>query len=179
MTKTFSAKSSLQMVTAVTIVFMCLNAFLPLNLSSVEAEATAYPFKLKIILEKTAYKSRELVNVTGILTNIGEDNLTLYHSADIEFDFIVYDENFLHVFQYSNEWFIPAIYLPFPPIPPNNNVTLTGFWNQIYDGSGKITPELWGKRVPSGTYYVTGFFLCTTYKLRIQTPAIRITIIGG
>ena len=178
MTRTFSVKSPLQLVTAVTIVFMFLNTFMPLNFSPIEAEATAYPFKLKITLEKTTYKPRELVNVTWILINIGEENITLYHSADILFDFIVYDEDFLHVFRYRSEVGIPMIYLPFTPLPPSHNWTVTECWDQTYDGSGDVIPALWHKEVSPGIYYVTGFFSSSTYRIKLQTPAIRITI-GG
>ena len=178
MRTTFSAKSPFQIISAVTIALMFLNMFLPLNFTSVEAEATAYPFKLKMTLEKTAYKSRERVNVTCILLNIGEENITLYHSADFLFDFIVYDEDFLHVFRHRSVWGIPMVYYPFVPIPPSANRTITGFWDQTYDGSGNVIPELWHKEVPPGTYYVTGLFSSSTYRIKLQTPAIRITI-GG
>lgn len=178
MGRTFSVKSPFQMVTWVTITFMLLNAFLPLNLSSVEAEATEYPFKLIITLEKTTYKLTELVNATWTLMNIGEENVTLYHSADTLFDFVVYDEDFIHVFRYRSEWGIPMVYHPFAPIPPGHRITLTGFWDQIYDGSGNVKQELWHKEVPPGTYYVSGIFSSATYNVKLRTPAIRITV-GG
>jgi len=175
MYRKFSVKSPLQIVAGVAIIFMFLNAFLPLP---IEAEATEYPFKLTIALEKTMYKLGELINVTWILTNIGKENITLYHSADILLDFTVYDENFNHVYRYRSDHLTPAIYYPFNPIPPGDNVTLTGFWDQIYDGSGNVMPELWGKEIPPGIYYLSGIFPSTTYHIMLQTPAIRFRIVG-
>jgi len=165
------------MVTSATIVFMCLNTFLPLNLAPVEAEATAYPFKLKITLEKTTYKLGEPVNVTWILTNISDENVTLYNSIDWVFDFIIRDKDFNHVFQWSCDYGVLLVVLPFPPIAPGDNMTFTGKWRQTYDGSN-IYPYygLGGKNVPSGIYYVFGVFASGTYGFEFETPAIRITI---
>ena len=178
MHRTFSVKSPLHMIAGIAIIFMFLNAFLPLNFSPVEAEATEYPFKLTIALEKTTYNLGELINVTWTLINIGEENVTLYHSADTLFDFIVYDENFIHAFRYGSEWGTLTVYYPFAPIPPGDKRTLTGFWDQIYDGSGNVRQELWHKEVPPGTYYVSGIFSSATYNVKLKTPAIRITV-GG
>jgi hypothetical protein len=171
------------MVTAVTIVFMCLNTFLPLNLSPVEAEATAYPFKLKITLEKTTYKLGEPVNVTWVLTNISDENVTLYYSRDLLLDFIIRDKYFNHVFRYRSYYGLIQVLFPFPPIAPGGNMTFTGDWRQIYDGySGRNIYDLYpyyglgGENVPSGIYYVFGVFASGTYDFEFETPAIRITI---
>lgn len=177
MRNAFSIKSPLQLVTGVTIVSMCLNIFLPLNFLSVETQATEYPLKLITTLEKTTYKPGERIKVTWTLINIGEENLTLYTTRD-RFDFVVYDENFIHVFQYGSYIFIAQIVLPWAPIPPNGNATATAFWKQIYDGSENTIPELWLKKVPPGTYYLTGIFDSLTYDVQLQTPPIRITIVG-
>jgi len=145
-------------------IFVALNAFLPLNFS-LQAEATKYPFKLVIALEKTVFKLGEPVYVTWILTNIGEENVTLYHSADSMFDFLIRDENFIHVYRYAFDYGWAAIYFPFPPIEPGGNWTETRIWDPTY--------------VPLGTYYVSGIFYSPTYGLTIETSAIRITILGG
>ena len=164
MYRTFSVKSPLHIIAGVAIIFMFLNAFLPLP---VETEATEYPFKLTIALEKTMYKFGELISVTWILTNIGEENITLYHSADSALDFIVYNENFNHV--YRHDRLVPSIWFPFNPIPPSSNWTLTEFWDPIYDVSGNAPP---------GIYYLSGIFSSTTYRITLQTPAIRFRIVG-
>ena len=65
---------------------MILNTFLPLPLS-LQAEATEYPFKLKIKLEKSTFELGEPVYITWILTNIGDENVTLYTSVDRVYDF--------------------------------------------------------------------------------------------
>jgi len=177
MTKTFSVKSPLQMVTAVTIVVMCLNIFLPLNFSSVEAEATEYPFTLITTLEKTTYKLGEPVNVTWILTNIGEENVQLYHSIDM-FGFVIRDENFFHVYRKGSRVFM--LVYPFSPIAPGENLTGTEVWRQVYDDQILKVQNTYYvlKKVPPGIYYVSGYVWSGTYDVRFETPAIRITVVG-
>ena len=153
------ANSPFYSVVAVTAVFMLLNTFLPLNLSAT-AEATKYPFKLRITLEKTTYKLGERVNVTWILTNIGEENITLYHSADHMAHIAIYDENLNLV--YASESSPTADYYPFKPLLLGANFTATERWKRNYH-----TP---------GMYYIIGFFRSATYRLKLQTPQIRITI---
>jgi len=174
MNKKFSVKSPFQMVTLVTVIFMFLNAFLPINFFFLQAEVTEYPFKLITTLEKSTYSLSEPVNVTWTLINIGDENITLYHSCDT-FDFIVYDENFNYVFQYGTYHAILHIVLPFAPIPPGMTINLTASWKQIYYGSENVPQR---EQVPPGTYYIVGTFLSSTYKSYLETSAIKITIIG-
>lgn len=178
MDETVFKKSPLQMAAATTIIFMFLNAFLPVNFSSVKAEAIEYPFKLIITLEKTAFKLEEPVNVTWILTNIDDENVTLYNSCDDPLDFLIRDENFNDVFRYRSYVSVIQVIYPFAPIAPGDNMTMTGIWKQIYDGSGTIHPVLWYKQVPPGSYYVFGAFRSSTYGLEFETSPLRITIIG-
>ncbi|MDH5779870.1 MAG: BsuPI-related putative proteinase inhibitor [Candidatus Bathyarchaeota archaeon] len=183
MTKKFSARSPLHLVIAATIVFMCLDTFLPLNFSSVEAEATAYPFQLKITLEKTTYQLGEPVSVTWILTNIGDENVTLYFPRDLLLDFIIRDKDFNHVFRYRTYNGVLCVILTLPPLMPGDNMTYTGDWRQIYDGyPGRniydLPPyyRLGGENVPSGIYYVSGVFHSAAYDFELETSAIRIII---
>ncbi|MDH7476862.1 MAG: hypothetical protein QHH17_00570 [Candidatus Bathyarchaeota archaeon] len=184
MDKTFPVKSPFQMVTMVTMTFILLNAFLPLNFSPVEAEATESPFKLIITLEKTTYKLTELVNVTWTLINIGEENKTLYGAGtDFLGDFRVYDEDFNLVYQHSHYIGTITVYYPYPPIPPGGNVTCTETWEQIYDDlevNFETSPWIIRlKHVPPGTYYISGYFWSPTYNITMETTPLRITIIGG
>jgi len=174
MTKTFSAKSPLQMVTAVTIVVMCLNTLLPLNLAPVEAEATEYPFKLKITLEKTTYKPGEQVNVTWTLTNIGEENITLYSSDML--GFVIRDKDFNHVYRKGSRGL--AVVIPYPPIPPSENRTSTDVWRQVYDDRILKLQNIYYvlKKVPPSTYYVSGYSWISTYNVELETPPVRITV---
>jgi len=174
MTKTFSAKSPLQMITAVTIIVMFLNTFLPLNFSPVKAEATEYPFKLKITLEKTTYKPRELVYVTWSLTNIGEENVTLY-SSDM-FGFVIRDENFNHVYRKGSR--VSMVLYPFPPIAPGKNRTSTDVWRQVFDDQILKLQNTYYvlKKVLPGTYYVSGYSWISTYNVELETPPVRITV---
>jgi len=160
------------------LIFVALNAFLPLNFS-LQAEATKYPFKLMITLEKTVFKLGEPVNVTCILTNISEENVTLYHSRDYTLDFSIRDENFNHVFRYRSYVGVMSVVYPFAPIEPGDNKTRMGSWEQIYDGRVLPNTELRFKQVLLGTYYVSGIFSSATYGIIFATPVIRITILGG
>ena len=170
-------KYSFQMIAAVTVTFMFLNALLPLNFLSVGAEATEYPFKLVMTLDRTTYKLGDLVNVTWILINVGEENVTLYYSVDHLLDFVVYDANFIRVYRYRSQWGGVLGILPLAPIPPGDRMTLTGSWEQTYDSSGKVRPELWHKKVPPGIYHIAGIFRSGTYNVTLTTSVIRIAII--
>ncbi len=174
----FLKRSSLQTtIIASAIVFMLLNTFLPLNFSA-QAEATKYPFKLAISLEKTMFKLGEPVNVVWTLINIGEENITLYNSRDDPLDFIIRDENFNHVFKYRAYYGVFLVVGPVAQIAPSDNITFTGTWKQIYDNALESRNPVRFRSVPPGIYYVSGFFESATYNLTLETSPIRITIIG-
>ena len=116
-------KSPLQAVVATTIIFMFLNATFPLNFA-LQTEATEYPFKLTVALEKTAYRLGETVNITWSLTNIGEENVTLYCNRERLLDFIILDENFNHVFWYGLHMGRFLVVLPPLSLVPGDNITL-------------------------------------------------------
>ncbi|MBS7621520.1 hypothetical protein KEJ32_05355 [Candidatus Bathyarchaeota archaeon] len=173
---------ALQAVLASTIIFMSLNSIFPLD-SPLQTETTEYPFKLTIALEKYIYKLGERVDVTWILTNIGEENVTLYSSRDLVPDFIILDENLNHVFRYRSYMVEPLVILPYLSIAPRENITLVGTWQQIYDDLeidfGVYPWVIKLKQVPPGTYYVFGIFESPTYGyIKLKTPLLRITIIG-
>jgi len=180
MGRSLSVKSPLQMVTAVTIMFMFLNAFLPLN-SSLIAETTQYPFKLTTTLGKPAYKLREPINITPSLKNIGNENATV-RSVPNPFDFIVYDENFIKVYRYGENHGYATMYYPPYTMTPEETINDTLTWHQSigFEVIGRVgQPDFkiiyhWAK---PGSYYIIGVF--TTYNATLQTPPIRITIIGA
>lgn len=169
-------KSPVQTVALVTVIFMFLNAFLPLNFSHIKAEAVEYPFKLAITLEKTTFKFGEPVNVTWILTNIGDENVTLNHSIDV-LGFLIRDENFIHVYREGSR--VLMMVYPFPPIAPGESWTCTEVWRQVYDDQViKLSSTYYVlKKVLPGTYYVSGYSWITTYDVDLETPVIRITIL--
>lgn len=157
-------RRSSQMVMATVIVFMFLNAFLPLDFM---LQSTEYPLKLKTTLEKTMFRLGEPVNVTSTLTNIGNENFTLPF-IDYPLDFLIRDINFNRVFRYHSNLLWPRIVPAVPiTIELGDSMTTTSIWEQVYDDSYT--------QVPSGTYYVAGIF---RYGVRIETPVIRITILG-
>jgi hypothetical protein len=162
---------------------MFLNALLPLSFP-VQAEATEYPFKLTIALEKTTFKVEEPVNITWVLTNIGQENVTLYNSRDFPLDFLVRDQGFTNVFRYRSYVGVLQVIYPFAPIMPSDNMTMADVWKQIYDDRFLKLPDpyngvghFWSpKKVFPGTYYVSGIFHSATYGVNIETPVMRITI---
>jgi len=173
----FSKSLSYQAVVVSVIFFMLLNAILPLD-SSLQTHANKYPFKLTIALKKSTYDLGEPVNVTWILTNIGEENVTLYNSRDDPLDFVLRDENFLHVFRYRSYYVVAMVLYPFAPIMPGDNLTIIGVWEQIFDqGFVETEPGFWRPRqVPPGTYYLTGVFSSATYNVSLETPVLKIEI---
>jgi hypothetical protein len=156
----FLTKSAFQ-TSAVTSVMalVILNAFLPLNFS-LQAETTQYPFKLTTILEKTTYQLREPINITLCLENIGNENVTLHYPSNLR-DIIVYDENFNKIYGYSEDRLYPDIYHARYVIKPGEVINF---------------PETWHQSAEPGNYYVTGIFT-SAYRIMLQTPAVRITII--
>jgi len=158
------------MIMVITIIFMCLNTFLPFPFSPVKAEASRYPFKLIITLEKTTYKLGEPVNVTWCLINIGDKNETLWMDEPVD-DFVIRDKNLKRVYIDSSARGVFLVHFPFLTLQPSRNVTITASWYQIYDGSDYVREDLRFKRVPQGIYYMSGAF--RTY---IETPLIKIII---
>jgi hypothetical protein len=180
MGRSLSVKYPFQMIAAVTVAFMFLNAFLPLN-SSPSAETTQYPFKLTTTLGKVTYKLREPVNITLSLKNIGNENATV-RSVPHPFDFIVYDENFIKVYRFGEDHGYTAIYRPPHTMTPKETINGKLTWHQSigFEVIGRVgQPDFkiiyhWAK---PGSYYIIGVF--TTYNVTVQTPPIRITIIGA
>jgi hypothetical protein len=164
-----------QAVIASTIAFMILNTFLPLPFS-LQAEATEYPFKLEIMLEKSTFKLGEFISIKWILTNIGDENITLYTSIDRLFDFRIRDKNFKHIYHYWSDHGSTLLVEPRHPMKPGTNRTITDGWKQIFDGTYR-PEELRLEYVPLGIYYVEGIFHSPTYALTIETPMIQITIL--
>lgn len=164
------------MIAGVAIIFMFLNAFLPLNFSPVEAEATEYPFKLTIALEKTTYQLREPVEAILYLQNIANEDVTYRHPSQL--DLVVYDARFHQVFRWGewHGWIL--MWVPPQKIEPGEirNFTLT--WYQEV-GFERIEQGVYNKYwAQPGTYYVLGFFSSYTYSLELETPAIRFRIVG-
>lgn len=178
MNRTFLEEHRLQtIVIAITLVFMLLNVFLPLNFSF----AVGYPFMLTVTLEKTAYKLKEPVNITLTLINIGEENITFQSFYDFLVDFIVYDTNFVQVYQYWKEHGIVDTLHLIPPFQPGEKWTFPYIWYQenglVYQGLSQDPPAYY-KKVPPGTYYIIGIFDSTSNKVRLETPAVKITVTG-
>jgi hypothetical protein len=148
------------------LILIALNTLIPLGPS-----ASEYPFKLAITLEKTSYKTAEPITITWTLTNIGEENVTLLFGNDFLGDFIIQDDNFNVVYHEVANAVWAAIYYAYPELPPDRNFTRTVTWYQDYDGITK-------KHVPSGTYWVSGYFKGFSYPVTLETPPLKITIEG-
>ena len=166
----------IQTIIVSAIVFVNLNTFLPLPLP-LQTEAIKHPFKLQIILEKSTFELGEPIDVTWILTNIGDEYITLYTSIDRVFDFRVRNKNFRRVYYYGSNIGTTMLVEPYRPIKPDANKTITRSWYQKY-GWEYIWPEDFRiEFVPPGIYYIEGVFHSPTYKLTMKTPMIRITIL--
>lgn len=169
-------KSPLQTAIIVSvIVFVLLNVLLPFNFA-LQTETTQYPFKLSIALNKSTYKTGELVNITWVLTNIGEENITLYHSRDSLGGFEVQDENFNYV--YSGGTTELAWVYPYPDMVPGGNITRKAGWTQIYQDEVENFDTLLPRHVLPGIYYIYGLLFSATYNITLETAPLRIEIVG-
>jgi hypothetical protein len=161
-------------------VFALLNAFLPLSIS-LQAQRTRYPFKLSTTIEKTTYQLREPINITLRLENVGSENVTLEYQFTL-FDFIIYDENFRQIYRWGKYVGSIGIWLPPYKMKPggNFNTTLTWYQSVGFEVIGDVgAPDFeiryyWAE---PGKYYLTGIFADYHGEFRLQTPAVRITII--
>ena len=178
----FYKKFSFQMIAAVTVTFMFLNALLPLNLSSVETEAIHYPFRLMTSLENATYNLREPINIPLYLENIGNENVTLEYPTAKHFDFVIYDKNFNQIYRLGENRGFVAIWLPPRNMEPGETINATLTWYQetgweVISRVGQPDFEIRYYWAEPSNYYVIGIFTSATYDINIQTPAMRITII--
>ena len=175
MVSSLLTKSPIQTAIIVSvIVFVFLNVLLPFNFA-LQTEMTQYPFRLGIALNKSTYKTGELINITWVLTNIGEENITLYNSRDILGDFKVQDGNFNYV--HSGVTVLAWVF-PYPDIESGGNITRKTIWTQTYDYEFDSLDPVSPKHALPGIYYISGLFFSLTYNITLETAPLRIEIVG-
>jgi len=165
----FLSKSPLQTAAGVTAIFMVLNILLPLN-PPAKVEASHWPFKLTMMVEKTNFEIGEPVNVTLTLENIANETITIYYSRDHRFSYI-YDQNNIKVCPVS---YVVAMMLVPIEMEPGEVIYVTYTWKQYYIQS-EIAPNY--QQVRPGRYRIIGTFYSPTFDyLTVETPPITITI---
>jgi len=117
-----------------------------------QAETTVDFVKLTMNLDKTIYKIGEPVNMTLILTNIGNKTIFLSRSSPPVLDFVVYNESDQIIYAYSWGGFI-AVVVSYP-IEPGESFIRTFTWHQ----QEKIAynPQTIYRQIDPGFYFVAG-----------------------
>lgn len=133
---------------------------------AIKIEATHYPLKLTMILNKTTFKVGEPVNIRFLLENIGNETLTLCFSDGADFPvFVVYDEGGSQVYDRRKDLFFHPVYLPID-LP-------SGLSNGVVD--------TWYPQLASGIYRIVGVYsgrLGFMLGFTIETEPITITIVS-
>ena len=104
---------------------------------------------LTISIEKTVYNVGEPVNITLAITNISNQADNFAYMV-MDFDLIVQNGTDSLIYQWSICRAF-AMFIALKPLPPQENVSATYIWPQIYN-----TPSTTGIFVPPGTYYIIG-----------------------
>lgn len=141
----------------------------------VMAEASMFPLKLTIILNRTTFKVGETVNMTLLLENIGNETLPFKYGND-RFSFVVYDRYGSRVYKPNIAYLAQIIPLPLPP-GLSQSCTLT--WHQEYDPIFRgfdQDPLYEYRKVPPDIYQIVGLFESHTLDLTIETPPLIATI---
>jgi len=133
---------------------------------ALEADATQYPFRLTITLNKTEFTLGETVNITLRLRNIGNETKYLLVGSDVV-SYIVYDEANSTVWNEIHHLAFIAARLSIR-IDPGEEIVFEKYWKQIDDSYMKVPP---------GTYHIVGALYCGYYIIKIKTPPITITIV--
>ncbi len=122
-------------------------------------EASHYPLKLMMVLNKTTFKVGEPINITFIIENIGNETLTLFFTDGVDREsFVVYDEAGSQV--YEDIHYYPAVHIPFM-LPPSLSTSLTPTWYQ---------------NLPLGSYKIVGLFISGSLGFTLETQPVTITI---
>ena len=156
-------------------------AYLQLNgrANSTRAVTTEYPRELSITLEKTTFKTGELVHVNLTLKNIGNETLTHKWSLLVGFDFDVFDANGTWIYGFVAAH-LALFDLKASVLEPGKEFTFTLLeWNQT-----RLIIEndtIYGEAsVTAGVYKIVGKLDGWNYdNVRIQqitTPSLTITL---
>lgn len=135
------------------------------NQSKLVAEATQYPFKLTISIEKNTYKLYEPINMTVTLKNVGEKNVTITFlsrpNPSPYWFWRVYDENDQLVFYHKAAVSVPS--LEEMTLQPAQSMQQNCTWDQKATNSEQ--------QVSSGIYYLTAHvsFLYNEEEVLLET----------
>jgi hypothetical protein len=140
-------------------------------------EATKFPLKLTMVLDKTKFELNEPVKMAFFIENIGNETLHMSMYED-DFDFVVYDEAGYEVYELNKNVAHPAVYIPMPlPSWLSRLGTLT--WSQDYNLK-LVTldphPQFEYRKVSPGRYRIIGQFVSSHLRFTIKIPPVTITI---
>jgi hypothetical protein len=139
-------------------------------------EATKFPLKLMMILNKTAFEINETVGIAFFLENIGNETFYLSLYEDY-FSFVVYDEAGSEVYNWKKNYVHLTIYIP-ASLPPDLSRSGALRWYQDYNPK-LITLDphtlFEYRKVAPGRYQIVGQFLDNSKSI-VETPIVTITI---
>jgi len=144
---------------------------------SVIAEATKFPLRLKIILDKTKFGLGETVKMVFFAENIGNRTIDMSMYEDY-FSFVVCDEAGSEIYDWNKNHGHIALYIPMA-LPSGLSRMGILEWNQDYNLK-LITldphPQFEYRKVSPGRYQIIGQFISSHLRFTIETPPITITI---
>lgn len=150
------------------------------NSSAVTVEASKYPMKLTMAIDRTELDLGETLCVNLTVENIGDQDLTMsFADGQDEFIFAVYNESDSQCV-YTHWVGYPQCYIP-EVVHVNETRTKDWEWNQVGDlvylGLDQ-NPPYYRKTITPGEYHIIGLFESSTLNLQIETPPISFTIHG-
>lgn len=123
--------------------------------------------RLTMAIQKTAFKTGELINITFTVTNIGTQTVG-YTRSPPEFDFIVYNSSNSNLYQWtSNKIFIAIILVTF--LDPGDSYTSILNWPQTCNQTAYNNE---GVPISPGQYSIIGLFL----HFKLQTSPLRVSV---
>ncbi len=148
-------------------------------------EASQFPLKLTMILNKTTFEVNEPVGIHFFLENIGNETYGFYW-AGLYVYFKVYDEKGSGVYNEYEDVFTQVLPRTVE-IPPGLGRRVNCTWYQhgklVYQGLGEDPPAYY-KEVPPGRYKIVGFYddigsyHNISRRFTVETPPITITIVS-
>ena len=141
--------------------------------SPLTVEATNYPLRLSMTINKTEFKLREPISMIFTLKNIGNKTLTLVFSCGRDRKgFRVYNERGREVYSSLRHTLYPHEWVPTKMLPGEEVGGLTTWYQEV-----EPYQNFHLGKAPPGTYHIIGEFISISLNLTIRTPPITIKIV--
>lgn len=136
-----------------------------------KVETTVGPIKLTMSLDNVTYIVGEPVNVSLMLTNIGNETITITFNSPLHFDFKILNKFNETIYILSYNVGVIAV-LSSITLKTGESFSRTFIWNQEkHPTTPPFTPI---QQVEPGTYYVVGQ---TGHLIKVEPPVIQVPTI--